>query len=77
MPIYEFLCDKCNYRFERLVASMRNSVAPVCPKCQASTKRLLSVFAAHTKASTPCGSSADACQMARQGGCGSSCPMSS
>lgn len=77
MPIYEYLCEKCNYRFERLVAGMRNSDAPDCPKCGSRTKRMLSVFAAHTKESTPCGSSADACQMAQQGGCGSSCPMSS
>jgi len=77
MPIYEFLCEKCHYRFERLVTIMRNSALPACPKCQSATKRILSVFAAHTKASTPCGNSADACQMAQEGGCGGSCPMSS
>ena len=33
MPIYEFICNKCNREFEELVLS-ENDPAPVCPACK-------------------------------------------
>ncbi len=33
MPIYEFVCKKCNYKFEQLILSS-DDPAPKCPKCQ-------------------------------------------
>lgn len=48
MPIFEYKCEECGSRFEKLV---RNSEAgpPVCPQCESpKTTRQLSVFAAHS-----------------------------
>lgn len=33
MPIFEYLCKKCNHQFEQLVISS-NDPDPVCPKCK-------------------------------------------
>jgi len=49
MPIYEFICKKCNSSFEHLV---RSSDPPVCPQCGATGEYLekqLSVPAAHSR----------------------------
>jgi putative FmdB family regulatory protein len=45
MPIYEYVCDDCGERYERIVMNQSTKVA--CPKC-ASPKHTvqLSVFAA-------------------------------
>jgi putative FmdB family regulatory protein len=45
MPIYEYLCDDCGERYERIVLSRNAAIE--CPKC-ASAKRTkqFSVFAA-------------------------------
>jgi putative FmdB family regulatory protein len=49
MPIYEYVCMKCETHFEELV---RNGHEPDCPDCgAANVRRQLSVFA--TKADTP------------------------
>jgi putative FmdB family regulatory protein len=46
MPIYEFVCMKCESHFEELVGV--NAADPPCPDCGASrVARQLSVFAAH------------------------------
>lgn len=73
MPIYEYLCDDCGQRYERIVMSRTQSVA--CPKC-ASTRQTvqLSVFAApssgskSTSNSSPAPSSGGSC--CGGGGCG-------
>ena len=45
MPIYEYVCMKCESHFEELV---RNGENPSCPDCGATrVSRQLSVFAAH------------------------------
>jgi putative FmdB family regulatory protein len=31
MPIFEYLCQKCNHRFELLV---QGSTVPACPSCK-------------------------------------------
>ena len=66
MPIFEYVCRKCEHRFEKIV---RGGEQPACPACQ--SKRLekqLSVFAAATKGArtapadfrpAPCGSCGD------------------
>ena len=57
MPIFEYRCDDCGTKFEKLV---RNSDAagPVCPSCgEAHLKQELSTFAAHSggRAAQPMG----------------------
>jgi putative FmdB family regulatory protein len=45
MPIYEYLCDDCGERYERIV--MNGNTKITCPKCESSKKTIqLSVFAA-------------------------------
>jgi putative FmdB family regulatory protein len=44
MPLYEYACDACGRRFERLVRTFREEVA--CPACgSAAVEKLLSTFA--------------------------------
>lgn len=44
MPIYEYVCDKCDTRFERIVINKQQEIA--CPKCSSNRASIqLSVFA--------------------------------
>jgi putative FmdB family regulatory protein len=46
MPIYEYICDDCGTKFEKLV---RNGNAAACPTCgEARLTPTLSTFAAHS-----------------------------
>ncbi|MBM3187513.1 MAG: zinc ribbon domain-containing protein [Chloroflexi bacterium] len=51
MPIYEFRCLGCGYRFSQLSRRVQGSdegKAPACPQCGAlDTRRVLSTFAIH------------------------------
>ena len=42
MPIYEYNCDHCSYKFDKLVASGNDRVT--CPLCQGKVKKLMSAF---------------------------------
>ena len=42
MPLYEYNCEPCSYRFDRLVMSMSAQVK--CPLCQGEVKKLMSTF---------------------------------
>jgi len=45
MPLFEFECKSCAYKFEDLVSS--NQAAVVCPRCNSiETRKLISMFAA-------------------------------
>jgi putative FmdB family regulatory protein len=69
MPIYEYLCDDCGERYERIVMSKSTKVT--CPKCESGKKTVqLSVFAAPANGSKSSNSSGGP---APSGGCGSSC----
>jgi putative FmdB family regulatory protein len=49
VPLYEFECEKCHHRFERI-----QSVAapdPKCPKCESKVERLLHAPAVQFKGS--------------------------
>jgi putative FmdB family regulatory protein len=50
MPIYEFYCEPCNTIFNFLSRSIDTSRVPSCPKCEASLKRQVSLFAVTGKA---------------------------
>ncbi|MEA2068168.1 MAG: zinc ribbon domain-containing protein [Verrucomicrobiota bacterium] len=46
MPLFEFKCTQCGFRFEELMGS-RAAKPPKCPKCAtAKTERQLSTFSA-------------------------------
>ena len=65
MPIFEYVCEKCDHEFEALVYG---SEKPECPKCHG--KKLtaqLSVFAVAAKGSS---SSASASPVSGCGTCG-------
>ncbi len=51
MPIYEFECQTCGYRFSefyRTMSSAEEGPVPLCPACQShDVLRLVSSFAVH------------------------------
>jgi putative FmdB family regulatory protein len=67
MPIYEYRCQDCNTKFEKLLRRAADSAQLVCPSCGHSRLTLqLSVFAAHTASSAeaapaPCCPNSDTC----------------
>ena len=44
MPIYEYGCDSCGHKFEKL--QPMNSPGADCPVCEQPARRAVSVFAA-------------------------------
>lgn len=47
MPIYEFRCQKCGHRFEKLCPVGEDGNKLSCPRCQAGKpKRVMSSFSA-------------------------------
>ncbi len=65
MPIYEYVCNDCEARYERLVMSSTHVIE--CPKCASKRHTLqLSVFSAG-KSSSGAASSGSA---STSGGCG-------
>ena len=42
MPLYEYNCEKCNYKFDRLVMNMDSTVT--CPICRGDVQKLMSTF---------------------------------
>lgn len=67
MPIYEYTCQECREKFERLVKTMDGKTNPACPSCGSKkTERAMSVFAVSEgqSKSPPC-----------SGCCGRACPM--
>jgi putative FmdB family regulatory protein len=72
MPLYEYVCDRCETRFEMLRPSGRMNDQAICPRGHESTRRVLSNFAALTKDSfgdsAPVGGASGGC-----GGCAGGC----
>jgi putative FmdB family regulatory protein len=67
MPIYEYVCDDCGRRYERIVLSQTQDVS--CPSCSSSRHTLqLSVFSAHSGSSGN-GASASAASSDAPGSC--------
>ncbi len=63
MPIYEYVCDDCGTRYERLIMNKAQEIA--CPKCESKKHtQQLSVFSAAGNSSKANG------QPAASGGCG-------
>jgi putative FmdB family regulatory protein len=63
MPIFEYICEKCENHFEALVYGDERATCPKCHSAKLATQ--LSVFAVSTKsgpskpAAGPCGSCGD------------------
>jgi len=71
MPIYEFICNPCDSRFEILTSISRASEAR-CPKCGSDdVKRLVSMFAARSTSSDGSVKSGGGCAGCSSGNCGS------
>ena len=42
MPIYEFKCEKCNLKFEKIFSKISEKSTEECPECGKPAKRLIS-----------------------------------
>ena len=52
MPIYEYLCQGCGNKFEKLVRRTEEAEGLACPSCgEKHLKQEFSTFAAHSHAS--------------------------
>jgi putative FmdB family regulatory protein len=75
MPIYEYLCDDCGERYERIVLSRNTAIE--CPKCASGRHTIqFSVFAAPANgAKSSGGSSSSSSGSPSSGGgcCGGAC----
>ena len=46
MPLYEYVCESCDHRFESMQALSTKPEDTTCPKCQmANSRRIMSSFA--------------------------------
>lgn len=45
MPIYEFYCPGCEFKFELLLPLSKSSEAASCPRCHNGAQRVMSSFA--------------------------------
>lgn len=52
MPIYEYVCSECKFKFELMRPLSQSTKAASCPKCHQKAERALSTFAAFTKDET-------------------------
>ena len=53
MPLYEYFCPACNRSFEALRPALQADAPTQCPTCrQASSQRILSLFAPSVKTGT-------------------------
>ena len=70
MPIYEYICEDCNERFEKIVINKQQEIS--CPKCSSKKASIqLSVFAtAGSSSSTPSGRFSGGGGGCCGGGCG-------
>ena len=49
MPVYEYRCESCGERFEKLVRSIRQEPQMHCPTCQGTeVRRLISAPVVHS-----------------------------
>jgi putative FmdB family regulatory protein len=72
MPIYEYVCDDCGERYERIVMSQSQEIA--CPKCSSENRTIqLSVFATPSNGNKSSASSTPSASNGGGGCCGGSC----
>lgn len=72
MPIYEYVCDDCGERYERIVMSQAQEI--MCPKCSSAKRTIqLSVFAAPSNGNKFSASSTPSSSNGGGKCCGGSC----
>lgn len=53
MPLFEYVCKKCNHQFEELVFSNQPLIA--CPECHSTrVEKAFSTFGVSSTAKSPC-----------------------
>jgi len=52
MPLYEYRCPKCEFKFELLRPMSQVDEEASCPRCNNGARRILSSFAAFSKSSS-------------------------
>jgi putative FmdB family regulatory protein len=66
MPVFEYICEKCQHEFEALVGTADK---PECPSCRNSElKKKFSTFATVVK--NEAFAACDSCAASEHGGCG-------
>jgi putative FmdB family regulatory protein len=79
MPIYEYTCQSCNAKFDRLVRTMAGADGesrPKCPECGSDrTARAMSVFAVSSEGGKGSAAGDDVPTCGRCGGPPGSCQM--
>ena len=69
MPIYEFVCERCEKEFEELVRSYSSQAT--CPGCESTeVRRLLSTFS-YSSGSTYSSSAGSSCSSCTSSSCSS------
>jgi putative FmdB family regulatory protein len=67
MPLYEYHCPSCTHKFQKLQAM--SATGADCPNCEQPARRMLSVFAAHSKGESGAGLPSPLPPMGGGGGC--------
>lgn len=49
MPIYEYVCPNCDFKFELLRSLNQTNAAALCPRCHSDAKRIFSCFNAFSE----------------------------
>lgn len=68
MPIYEYECEKCGNRMERLIRN-DNDVPKMCEKCRGKVRKSLSAFSVSAAPSGPRHEPSAACSTCSSGSC--------
>ena len=71
MPIYEYGCDTCGHKFEKLQSM--NSSGAECPVCEQPARRAMSVFASVSRGEAAGGSPSPLPPLGGGGCCGGGC----
>jgi putative FmdB family regulatory protein len=69
MPIYEYLCSRCDHKFELMRPMSKAAESGICPKCGESAERALSMFCRSYEGSTSGG--ANGCGTCSSNACSS------
>ena len=74
MPVYEYVCSECDNKFEQLRPLSQAENEANCPKCHQPAKRIMSVVAVYSMASSGipkpvAGSGSSSCSSCSSGNC--------